>query len=77
MTNAFLEQIRNNLQNLSDIKVFSVTNGCLKNLARAKNTMRAQKDKNSIFGAINFAPLQFLEIVFQHQTKHTGVSKIA
>ena len=42
-TNAFLEQIKNNMQNLSNTKVFKVTKGCLKNLARAKNKMRAQK----------------------------------
>ena len=42
-TNAFLEQIKNNMQNLSNTKVFKKTKGCLKNLARAKNKMRAQK----------------------------------
>ena len=43
LTNAFLEQIKNKMQNLSNTKVFKVTKGCLKNLARAKNKMRAQK----------------------------------
>ena len=43
LTNAFLEQIKNNMENLSNTKVFNVTKGCLKNLARAKNEMRAQK----------------------------------
>ena len=46
-----LEQIKNNL---SDIKVLYLTNGCLKNLAHAKNAMCAQNLKNSMFGAINF-----------------------
>ena len=43
-TNAFLEQIKNILENLSDTKVLYLTKGCLENLARAKNEMRAQKN---------------------------------
>ena len=46
------------MENLFLPKVLYVTKGCLKNLARAKNVMRAQKRKNAIFGAINFTPLQ-------------------
>ena len=42
-TNAFLDQIKNILENLLDAKVLYVTKGCLKNLARAKNEMRVQK----------------------------------
>ncbi len=56
VTNAFLRQIRNILENLFLPKVLYVTKGCLKNLARAKNEMRAQNRKISIFGAINFTP---------------------
>ena len=58
-TNAFLEQIQNILENLSNAKVFNVIKYCLKKLARAKNEMRAQKRKKSIFGATNFAPPPF------------------
>ena len=46
LTNAFLEQMRNNLENLLNTKVFKVTKGCLKKLARAKNEIRAQKNKS-------------------------------
>ena len=56
MTNAFLEQTRNNLENLSDTKVLYVTKGCLKNLARAKSALRAQNPKKSIFGATDLCP---------------------
>ena len=38
--------------------LWTAPKGCLKDLARAKNVMRAQKRKNAIFGAINFTPLQ-------------------
>ena len=41
--NPFLEKIMNNLENLSDTKVLYVIKSCLKNLARVKNAMRAQK----------------------------------
>ena len=43
LTNAFLEQTMNNLENLSDTKVLYVTKDCLRNLARTKNATRAQK----------------------------------
>ena len=56
MTNAFLEQARNNLENLSDTKVLYVIKGCLENLARAKSALRAQKLKKSIFGATYLCP---------------------
>lgn len=45
-SNAFLEQMRNNLENMSDTKVLYVIKGCLKNLALAKNAMRAQNPKS-------------------------------
>jgi len=78
LTNAFLEQIKNNLKDISDIKVSHVTKGCLKNLARAKNAMHVQKRKKSIFEAINFThpPFQFLKSVFQHHTTHAEEPKI-
>jgi len=59
LTNAFLQQIRNSLKHLSNSKVLYVTKDCLKNLARARNAMYAQKRKNSIFGAVNFTPSNF------------------
>ena len=77
MTNALLEGIRNNMKNLSNTKVFKVTKGCLKKLARAKNEMRAQNAKSRFLEQLILPPLQFLEIVFQHQTKHADVPKIA
>ena len=40
------------MENLFLPKVLYVIKGCLKNLARAKNAMRAQNRKKSIFGAI-------------------------
>jgi len=43
LTNAVLEKMRNNMENLSNTKVSNVTKGCLKKLAHAKNEMRAQK----------------------------------
>ena len=43
LTNAFLEQMRNNMENLSNTKVSNVTKSFLKKLARAKNEMRARK----------------------------------
>ena len=43
LTNVFLEQIRNSLKNLFLQKVLYVIKGCLKNLARAKNALRARK----------------------------------
>ena len=56
LTNAFLEQIKNNMQNLSNTKVFKVTKGCLKNLARAKNKMRAQKNKSRFLEQLILPP---------------------
>ena len=56
MTNAFLDQTRNNLENLSDAKVLYMIKGCPKNLARAKSALRAQNLKKSIFGATDFTP---------------------
>ena len=55
LTNAFLEQTRNNLENLSDTKVLYVTKGYPKNLARAKSALRARNLKNFVFGATDFA----------------------
>ena len=48
VTNAFLEQIRNILNNLFLPKFLYVTKGCLKNLARAKNAMRAQNPHTQV-----------------------------
>ena len=45
-----------NMENLSDTKIFYVTKGCLKNLARAKSALRARNLKKSIFGATDFDP---------------------
>ena len=59
LTNAFSDQIRNNVENLSNTKVSNVTEGCLKKLARAKNEMRAQTCKKSIFGEIKFGRKRF------------------
>ena len=42
------------MENLSDTKFFYVIKGCLKNLARAKNALRAQNLKKSIFGTTDF-----------------------
>ena len=47
-----------NMENLSDTKIFYVTKGCLKNLARAKSALRARNLKKSIFGATDFDPPQ-------------------
>ena len=77
LTNAFLEQMKNNVENLSDTKVFNVIKGCLKKLARAKNEMRAQKCKMSIFGAIKLTPPKFFPMSFQYQSKMADVPKIA
>ena len=57
-TIGFLEEIRNNLENLFLPKVLYVTKGCLKNLARAKSALRARDLKKSIFGATDFDPPQ-------------------
>ena len=56
LTNAFLEQTRNNLENLSDTKVLYMTKCYLKNLSRAKSALRARNLKNFVFGAADFAP---------------------
>ena len=56
LTDAFLEVIKKNMENLFLPKVLYVTKGCLKNLARAKSALRARNLKKSIFGAIDFAP---------------------
>ena len=77
LTNALLEQIRNIIKNLFLPKVLYVTKGCLKNLGRAKNALRAQNPPKSIFGATNFAPFNFLSMTFRYQTKHAGLLKIA
>ena len=63
LTNAFLEQIKNNMENLSNTKVFKVTTGCLKNLARAKNEMRAQKNKSRFLEQQIFPPFQIFSNV--------------
>ena len=56
LTNAFLEQIRNNLENLSDTKVFNVTKGCLKNLESAKIAPRARNLKKSFLEQLILSP---------------------
>ena len=61
MSNAFLEQTRNNLENLSETKVLYVTKGCLEKLARAKSALRAQELKKSLFGATDLYPPQVLD----------------
>ena len=59
LTNVFLEQMRNNMENLSNKKVFKVTKGCLKNLARAKNEMCARKNKSRFLEQLILPPLNF------------------
>ena len=45
-----------NLEKTVKYKSFVCDQRLSQNLARAKKVMRAQKRKNSIFGAINFTP---------------------
>ena len=47
LSNTFLAQIEENLENLSDTKVFYVIKSCPKNLARAKYVVHMQKRKNA------------------------------
>ena len=77
-TNAFLEQIRTIMENLSNTKVFKLTKGCLKKLARAKNALRAHKIKIAFLEQlISSPPYKYKTIVFQYQTKHPEVPTIA
>ena len=62
-TNAFLEQMRNILKNLFLPKVLYVTKGCLKKLARAKNEMRAQKNKSRFLDQLILTPPKFFSYV--------------
>ena len=55
-TIVFKKVTKQNKENLSDTKIFYVTKGCLKNLARAKSALRARNLKKSIFGATDFDP---------------------
>ena len=71
VTNVLLEQIKENLENLSDTKVLCVTKGCLKNLVRAKNAMRAQNRKTRFLEQLGFTPTH------KYQTRHAGVPKNA
>ena len=57
-TIVFKKVTKQNKENLSDTKIFYVTKGCLKNLARAKSALRARNLKKSIFGATDFDPPQ-------------------
>ena len=61
---SFFRSQKKNMENLFLPKVLYVTKGCLKNLARAKNVMRAQNRKISICGAINFAPPKYQTTMF-------------
>ena len=64
------------MENLSDTKIFYVTKGCLKILARAKSALRARNLKNPFFEQLILTPFKYPPASSSSKTKFADVFQI-